>query len=205
MTSERPVPGEQIVPWQVTDLKQYVYCPRILYYHTCLPQVRPTTYKMQASAEAHTTAKDLERRRSLRAYGLAQGERHFDVYLTSERLGMRGEVDMVIETESRGRAEAVPVDYKLSKKTGEHFQLQLTAYAVMLEDAWGVPVKRGFLYLLPLRQAQEVRITARRRTALDEALAAMNAMLLKEKMPPPVRRQAKCVACEFRRFCNDVL
>lgn len=205
MMSERTVHGEQAVPWQVTDLKQYVYCPRILYYHACLPQVRPTTYKMQASVEAHATAKDLERRRSLWAYGLAQGERHFDVYLTSERLGIRGEVDMVIETETRGRPEAVPVDYKLSKKVSEHFQLQLTAYAVMLEEAWGVPVKRGFLYLLPLRQAQEVRITTRRRIALDKALTVMNAMLLKEQMPPPARQRTKCVACEFRRFCNDVL
>ena len=58
------------VPWRVTDLKQYVYCPRILYYHTCLPRVRPTTYKMEASIEAHALEPDRERRRSLRAWVL---------------------------------------------------------------------------------------------------------------------------------------
>jgi CRISPR-associated exonuclease Cas4 len=191
------------VPWRVTDLKQYVYCPRILYYHTCLPRVRPTTYKMQASVEQHDVAGKKERRRSLRVYGLTQGERHFNVQLISERLGMRGEVDLVIETEASAQPEAIPVDYKLSKRVGEHFRLQLAAYGVMLEDAWGVPVRRGFLYLLPLRKAREVRITTRLRTALDEALAGMNAMLLREWMPPATRRRARCVACEFRRFCND--
>jgi CRISPR-associated exonuclease Cas4 len=193
------------VPWRVTDLKQYVYCPRILYYHACLPRVRPTTFKMQAGIEAQAGAEGRERRRSLRTYGLEQGRRHFHVPLISERLGMRGEVDLVVETEVRGQPQAIPVDYKLSKKVGEHFRLQLAAYAVMLEDAWGVPAKRGFLYLIPLRRAQEVRITARQRTALDEALAVMNAMLLKEEMPPPTRSRAKCVSCEFRRFCNDVV
>lgn len=189
------------VPWRVSDLKQYVYCPRILFYHVCLPKVRPTTYKMEASIEAHVTTQEREKRRTLRAYSLEEGERHFNVGLISERLGMRGEVDMVIETE----AELIPVDYKLSTKIGEHFRLQLTAYAVMLEDAWGVPVKRGFFYLIPLRRAQEMRITARQRAKLDEALAVMNAALLHEEMPRPTRRRGKCVACEFRRFCNDVV
>jgi CRISPR-associated exonuclease Cas4 len=193
------------VPWRVTDLKQYVYCSRVLYYHACLPRVRPTTFKMEASADAHRSAEGQERRRSLRAYGLESGERHFNVSLVSERLGMRGEVDLVIETEAEGWREAIPVDYKLSSKAGAHFQLQLTAYAVMLEEAWGLPVQRGFLYLIPLRRAEEVRVTPRRRAALDEALAVMNGILLREEMPPAPRQRSRCVACEFRRFCNDVL
>jgi CRISPR-associated exonuclease Cas4 len=197
--------SEREVPWRVTDLKQYVYCPRILYYHTCLPRVRPTTYKMEASVEAHVAAAGRERRRSLQAYGLASGERHFAVSLVSERLGMRGEVDMVIETKSAGKQELIPVDYKLAAKAGEHFRLQLTAYAVMLEDGWGLPVKRGFFYFIPLRRAQQVCITARERTALDGALAVMGSMLTGEEMPPPTGHRARCVACEFRRFCNDVL
>jgi CRISPR-associated exonuclease Cas4 len=199
------VNGQTDLPWRVTDLKQWVYCARILYYHTCLPRVRPVTFKMAASIEVHAEVPEQERRRSLRAYGLAQGVRHFNVSLVSERLGMRGEVDLVIEAEGEGRAEAIPVDYKLSKKVADHFRLQLAAYAVMLEDAWGVAVRRGFLYLLPLRAAKEVRITPRLRTQLDDALAAMNATLLREWMPPPTRQRAKCVGCEFRRFCNDVV
>jgi CRISPR-associated exonuclease Cas4 len=199
------VDAEQELPWRVTDLKQYVYCPRILYFYTCLPRVRPITYKMEASVEAHAETESRERRRSLRSYGLEDGERHFNVALASERLGMRGEVELVIETETKGRREVIPVDYKLSQKGGQHFELQLTAYAVMLEDAWGVPVKRGFLYLIPLRRAQEVRISPGRRAALDDALAVMNGMLLKEQMPAATGQRGKCVACEFRRFCNDVL
>jgi CRISPR-associated exonuclease Cas4 len=199
--------GEASLPWRVSDLKQYLYCPRILYYQMCLPQVRPTTYKMEASVEAHEQASEREERRTLRAYGLEAGTRHFNVPLLSERLGLRGEVDLVIEIEGKGggRGEAIPVDYKLSNRVAEHFALQVTAYGVMLEEAWGVEVKRGFLYLMPLRRAEKVSLTRGRRTALEEALSVMNEMLYRETMPPAARERAKCVACEFRRFCNDVL
>lgn len=196
---------DERVPWRVTDLKQYVYCPRILYYHACLPRVRPVTFKMEASVEAHAAEEEREQRRSLAAYGLQRGERHFHVALVSERLGMSGEVDMVVETGEGKEREVIPIDYKLSTRAGEHFQLQLTAYAVMLEDAWGVPAKRGFLYYLPLRRAEEVRITGPKRTRLDEALRLMAAIVQKEEMPPATRQRTRCVACEFRRFCNDVM
>ena len=87
----------------------------------------------------------------------------------------------------------------------EETTLHTLATVIGKAHAWGLPVKQGFLYLIPLRRAEAVRITARQRAALDEALAVMRAMLLKEQMPPPTRQRAKCVSCEFRRFCNDVL
>lgn len=193
------------LPFQVTDLKQWAYCPRILYYRLCVPQVRPVTYKMTVGIEAGHTAESRERRRTLQAYGLSQGARQFNVPLASERWGLRGEVDMVIETEEGGAPEAIPVDYKLARRRGRHFQLQLAAYAVLLEEAWGVPVKRAFLYYIPLRRADCIRIDKRLRTRLDEALSGMRAMLHKEQMPPPTPQRRKCVSCEFRRFCNDVI
>ena len=202
--TDRDWSGEPNAPWQVSDLKQFAYCPRVVYFQTCLPRVRPTTYKMKASQEAHQVAEAQEERRTLRAYGLESGERHFNVPLVSERMGMRGQVDMVIETVRQGKREVIPVDYKLSTKTADHFRLQLTAYAVMLEEAWGEPVRRGFLYLIPLRRAEEVRFTARQRTALGDTLAEMNRILVGERMPEAPAQRAKCVACEFRRFCNDV-
>ena len=38
---------------RVSELRQYVYCPRIVYYSTCLPDVRPVTYTMEAGQRAH--------------------------------------------------------------------------------------------------------------------------------------------------------
>ena len=59
----------------VSDLRQYSYCPRIIYYRYCLPQIRPITYKMTAGQAAQESEEQREQRRSLRAYGLQSGER----------------------------------------------------------------------------------------------------------------------------------
>ena len=189
------------LPFKVTDLKQWVYCQRILYYQLCLPAVRPVTFKMQHGIEAGQAEEGREERRSLRAYGLSEGNREFNVPLASERLGLRGEADLVITTP----AEVMPVDYKFSTIDGPHFQMQVAAYALLLEDSRACTVRRGYLYLIPERRAEPVEINRRLRAKTLATLDTMRQMLTSEKMPPPTDSLRKCVACEFRRFCNDVL
>lgn len=190
-------------PVRVSDLKQWAYCPRVFYYQTCLPDVRPTTYKMNAGREAGQSEIGREERRSLRAYGVAAGEREFDVPVRSARLGLRGEVDMVITVaETR---EVIPVDYKLTRIAGEHFQLQVAVYGMMLEEMRGVQVARGFLYEIPLRRAEEIKIEKRLRAKALSAVEEMRRIVEREEMPAPVKNRHKCLACEFRRFCNDVV
>lgn len=192
----------------VTDLKQFAYCPRIIYYYHCLPQIRPITYKMQAGAEAQQDETYRELRRSLKPYKLKRGERWLDVRLESEALGLRGRVDLVINTDDNelGAEELIPVDYKLSRraKVGPHFKLQLCAYGLMLAEQQQRIVRRGFLYLIPLKRVVAVPFTTRLKADLKRALAAMHQIVDKEQMPPPVHQRGKCVNCEFRRFCNDV-
>jgi CRISPR-associated exonuclease Cas4 len=50
-----------------------------------------------------------------------------------------------------------------------------------------------------------VPIDRRLRAKTLAALDSMQQMLVSEKMPAPAANLRKCVACEFRRFCNDVL
>ncbi|MFW5941896.1 MAG: CRISPR-associated protein Cas4, partial [Chloroflexota bacterium] len=151
--------------FRVTDLKQYAYCPRILYYHTVLPLIRPVTYKMEAGISAHTLTERKERRRSLRPYGIEHGKRAFNLQLTSLALRLSGELDMLITTET----ELIPVDYKSTARDGPHFRLQLMAYGRLLEATHPesrLAVRRGFLYLIPERSAVEVRFTQRLRNRL---------------------------------------
>jgi CRISPR-associated exonuclease Cas4 len=185
----------------VSDFKQWVYCPRVWFYAHCLSDIRPTTASMAAGTQAGRDEEGREERRSLRPYGLAAGEREFGVRVRSAVLRLRGEVDMVITTPD----EVIPVDYKLSERAGDHFQLQLAAYGAMLEELRGKPVRRGFLYLIDARRAHEVAFTGRVRKLLENALAEMRFAMQHEAMPEPTKQRSKCVSCEFRRFCNDVL
>ena len=178
-----------------------------MYYHHCLPDVRPVTYKMEAGVEAGKSEEVREERRSLRPYRLRRGERHTDVYLSSERWGLRGRTDLVIDTDDNpsGEREMIPVDFKLSPgRMGLNLRLQLIGYGVMIEEQWGVPCRRGFVYFIPTRKAVEVPFTPDLQSRLEQALAGMRDIALKELMPPPTRHRARCEICEFRRFCNDI-
>jgi CRISPR-associated exonuclease Cas4 len=149
----------------------------------------------------HERTTELEERRSLRAYGLTEGIRHFDVMLTSQRLALRGRLDMIIET----AAEVIPVDYKNSEgRVGLNHKYQLTAYALLVEEAWRRPVRRGFIYLVPQKEAEEVRITSNMRGWVHRALREIRTMLAAEIVPPPTRVHPRCVDCEFRNLCPDV-
>jgi CRISPR-associated exonuclease Cas4 len=197
-----------VIPLEVTDLKQWTYCPRIVYYRYCLPDVRPLTYKMEAGMAAHGEESDREVRRSLRPYGLATGERFFNVHLRADDFQLRGRLDMVIAVPDRDSpdAELIPVEYKLSDRApGRHFKVQLAMYGLLLESAWQVPVRRGFIYLIPARKAVAIPITpALKRQALSQ-LAEIRTMVEREALPNPPASRRPCISCEFRRFCNDVV
>jgi len=193
---------------EVTDVKQYYYCPRIPFFRYCLPRIRPLTYGMQEGIQQHAEEPLREERRSLRAYGLTGGERVFDLPLRSAALGLVGRLDMAIRAPvpSTTPGEALVVDYKLTRgAVGLHFQAQLAAYALMLEEAWGTPVRRAFLYHLPLRRAEEVALTPALRRRVPLAVQAIHQLVRDERLPDPPSNKARCVTCEFRRFCNDAV
>ena len=184
----------------VTDLKNYIYCPRVPFYSTFLAR-RPTTFKMEAGRDRHEQVSELEERRSLRAYGVQEGEREFRVRLYSAELGVSGVLDMVIV---RGD-EAIPVEFKATTGTvGQNHLFQIGMYALLVEAQFGRPVRRGFIYLIPQKKAKEVAITDDLRRMVLNAVDELRTLLRIERKPEPTRYRARCVDCEFRRYCADL-
>ena len=193
---------------EVTDLKQWRYCARVVWYRYCLPDVRPITDLMHHGTLHHQDEAGREERRSLRPYGLTVGERHADLPLYSTRLGLRGRLDLAIATPDRvtPSAEAIVVDYKDSEQQlGPHVKLQLTAYALLLEEAWGLPVRTSWIYQIPLRRAERITISPTLRRQVTTTVETIQASIRGERMPEPPASRRQCVNCEFRRFCNDTV
>jgi CRISPR-associated exonuclease Cas4 len=195
---------DEEAPLMVTDLKQWVYCQRILYYLCCLPDVRPTTYLMEVGRQEGEMEETRELRRAFSRYGLENGRKQFRVRLSSARLGLRGVVDMVIWLDETQPPQVIPVDFKFSSTVGAHVQLQLMAYAMLLEETSRRPAPRGFIYQIPLRKAVEVPFSPALRKKLQKTLEEMHRVMTGESLPPPARKFSQCAVCEFRRFCNDV-
>src|SRR5947208_14653526 len=86
------------VTLRVTDIKQEIYCPRICYWNYLMPVEKRLPPKMEYGAADHALLAHLEARRTLRAYGVSEGSRRFHVRLTSERMGLTGVLDALLET-----------------------------------------------------------------------------------------------------------
>lgn len=193
----------------VTDLKQYVCCPRLVYYHYNLPAIRPLTYAMEVGTESHRQEEEREIRRSLKNYDIENGERLFRYTVHSERLGLKGIVDLVIITTQAtdtAQREAIVIEYKYSEqKAGPHFKLQLAAYALLIEEQLCIPVRHSFLYSIPQRSAEKIQLTTTLRRKVGTVTQEVQRMQSSEQMPPPTKAIRRCPTCEFRRFCNDVV
>lgn len=188
----------ETIPLVVSDIKNYMYCRRTVYFAHFLPGRRPTTYKMQEGKLSHQEVVELEERRSLRAYKLEDGQREFGVMLQSDRLGLSGLLDMVIVRHN----EAIPVEFKNSTGgLGMNHRYQLVGYALLVEERYDRPVRRGFVYFIPLKRAQEVVVTPNMRRYVTRLLREIREMLRGEVLPPATGQRGRCVDCEYRRYC----
>src|ERR1051325_3648497 len=86
-----------MIPLRVNDIKQYAYCPRVVFYQYCMPVNKKTTWKMEQGKIAEAQIDELEKRRKLREYRLAEGNRRFHVWVSSKRLGLSGRWDLWID------------------------------------------------------------------------------------------------------------
>lgn len=184
----------------ISLLKQYSYCPRVVYYETCTPGIRPHTYKMEAGSDAHERERSRAARRTLTAYQVSEGQRHFDVRIISPTLNMSGLIDEVVITPD----EAIVVDYKMTRWVGDNHLIQIGAYAMLVEELFQIPVYRGFIYLMNVRRFESVPIDEPLRNSVIDTLQSIQNIRINEYMPPPIDQPNKCASCEFRRFCNDI-
>ncbi len=186
---------------KVSDIKQYFYCPRVVYFYYVLPVSVKTTFKMDYGGEAHIRWEDLEKRRTFKRYGLAAGERFFGSFLKSERLGLVGKLDLHI----KAAGEYIPVEFKYTSGTvGLGHKYQLAAYAMLLEDTYNVSVKSGFIYLIVSKKIEEVFFLQDIRIQVKKIMSKIRKMVTDEEMPEANRIRSRCRDCEYLNFCGDV-
>jgi CRISPR-associated exonuclease Cas4 len=194
-----PAPG--LLPITVSDVRQHIYCPRIPYFRLGLrlPH-RYVTGGMQEGILEHQRTADLEHRRTLRAYGLADGERCFDVQMQAPQLALSGRMDLVIRREH----EVIPVEFKNTRTgIGLNHRYQLAAYTLLAEAHFQTPARRTFVYFIPLKEARQQEIRPAMRAYARRAMNEIRQAVRAERMPPGTRVLGRCRVCEFLPYCND--
>lgn len=185
----------------VTDLKQWAYCPRIVYYRQTMGGAQRPSYKMEEGKRAQGMFEVLELRRSLKRFGFGRARRSLNVWLEDKELGVAGKVDMLLE----GEHAAVVVDFKLTAgEPRENHKLQLAGYAVLAERVLQLPVRVGFFYRIPDSRLFSLPITTELRERVAHAIQAIRDMRTKQWCPDPTPFRQRCIECEYVNFCGDV-
>ena len=185
----------------VNLIRQWCYCPRVVYYMELMRMSVHRPVWVKQGEDFHQLEEKLWQRRNLSCFDLQQGKKHYRLAMQSEKLGLHGIADLVIETN-----EAVyPVEFKLSasnKKRGD--VLQLIAYGMLARQHFQKPVSVAFLvgrgrllYKIAVNEAQCQQVMT--------VTQHICRMLEKARKPETSASLVQCGACEYVNFCNDRL
>ncbi|KEF34475.1 CRISPR-associated protein Cas4 [Deinococcus sp. RL] len=185
-----------------TELRQHHYCPRVVFFERCTPVRRRETVLMTYGREKHQAELLKERRRTFSRYELTEGERRYDLRLTSPALGLTGELDLLIVDGTR----AFPVEFKhTSRPPDPGHKLQLCAYALLVEAELNLTCPHGYWHSSRTRQTHTIPFDTRLRNRTRAAIATVRGFIQAEQCPPPTAQPVKCLECELRNFCGDTL
>ena len=149
----------QMIP--VRALNQVTYCPR-LYYLQYVDAVMPTNEHVEGGLFDHRRVDDAELANKTRKEGDANRSR--GVHLSSETLGISGILDVMEEKDGGScpvetKHGSAPRDDDGRPTTWDNDAVQLCGQALLMEEAFGKPVERGFQFYAGSRERVEVRFT----------------------------------------------
>ena len=185
----------------VNLIRQWCYCPRIVYYMELTDISFHHPAWVGQGEDFHRQEKKLWSRRNLSRFNLKDGKIFHDLEMHDSELGLHGIVDMAIETDEAAYA----VEFKLSasnRKRGD--QLQLVAYAMLLEKHFAKPSLVGFLAGKG-KVLHTVYIDPGKCQSVMEVANQIRRMLQRGLKPESSATVAQCCACEYVNLCNDRL
>ena len=186
---------------RVSDLRQWEYCQRVVYYRYVLPVPYRESYKMKRARCVEEAERALEARRTARRYGLQKVKKSFDVWLESKDLGLVGKMDLLLESER----EAWPVEIKdTAGGVRSNHVTQLAAYALLVERCLKKTCRSGFVYLTQQRRAQQVELGEEIKQKARDGIEEISLMIVQQDLPEATKVRGRCRDCEYRNYCGDI-
>lgn len=186
--------------WSVSDLLNHLYCARITWWWHVMGIPQRGTPKTRRGQEAHDKWSMREVRRRYEGQDLSSRRKRMGLTLTSDRLGLRGRLDALVEDDGR----LVPWDEKNTVSPSEPWpgqRLQMAAYALLIEDCFpGECVEYGIIEYLVDGQRITVQIDDALRLQVSQTLDDLNRVRRTEELParaPPSR----CRDCVYAKVC----
>lgn len=191
----------------VTDIKHYVYCPRIVYFEKVLHAKPVLGSQQEESREEHMeyVKKELRRKDAIHySPEFIDAEKLLFTSLSSDRLKLRGIIDCIIKT---AEGEYLPVDYKnMESNKGKIWmdhKYQLTAYALLVEESYETVVRRGFITYMPEELTIALKIPPTIKIHVRRILSHINEIITREELPLRRISGRRCTGgCGYKQVCQ---
>jgi CRISPR-associated protein Cas1 len=199
------MPSATADPIPVRALNQVTYCPR-LYYLQYVDCVVPVNEHVEGGLFDHRRVDSPElanKTRTDRGTATSRG-----VALSSESLGISGVLD-VIEEKGGDRYPvetkhgSAPHDDDGNPTVWENDAVQLCAQAMLMEEAFGQPVTRGFQFHVGSRERVAVEFTESLRRKTREAIGLCRELEVLDSPPAPLPAELRhrCFGCSLASVC----
>jgi CRISPR-associated exonuclease Cas4 len=183
-------------------IKQYHYCPRVVYFQMVQGVKERTTAYMEEGKEAQEKEEFKDRRRKtlFAERKMEVLESWHNLHLISEKLGMEGVVDLLVRTPD-GYIVVERKNARLRGRPPPSHVYQAVAYAMLVEENMGVIVRK--IVLRYVNAAHEITLTEQMRRHVVWTLNQIRKIVEKEILPP-FRRRKQCPSCGYRWICLEV-
>ncbi|XRO74657.1 CRISPR-associated protein Cas4 [Methanocaldococcus sp. 28A] len=187
----------------VSDVVEYMYCPRFVYFERVLgiPQHEEKREKVLIGRNIHDLKEKINKnyiRKSINAKA-----KFLNVYLSSKKYRIVGIVDEVLELENGSYA---PLDYKFAEYKNRLFKThkyQSILYGLLIKENFGVEVNRGFVVYV--RSGNLVKKINFKQKDFEDAVRFIDLIfdiIENEKFPMNIKvNKRKCIDCCYRNIC----
>jgi CRISPR-associated exonuclease Cas4 len=190
--------SEEVPFITVVDVRDYAYCPRVVYFTRVLHLRERVTEAMEYGREEHEEPPLAPLVPRLKPAKIIRG-----VELTSRRLRLTGKVDMIVVTK---HGEYVPVEVKWSEpragRPRRQHRAQLAAYALLIEDEFSTTVKRAIIYYSRAGKLMEVALTDHDKRQVKEFVDRIYEVIRSEEVPEVRQDEKQCRDCGYRMYCK---
>lgn len=126
-----------------------------------------------------------------------------EFYVESEKLGLKGIIDNIEKYEDI----LIPIELKTGSAPREGVwpghQLQLGAYLLMLSEAAGKDIDKGYIRYLDISENRPIVMNPFLKMKIEELVKKVNDCLSGRELPDFCGSENKCKSCGLRNICYD--
>ena len=182
-----------------TDLMNYSYCPRIIYYVHVLRDPQFTTNKEFKGREKEITYRvNAKRTKVIKELPILPKE--FKVHLVSEELGIKTIADSIIINKEKN--EAYPLQIKFSYRPTVLYETQknqLFMEALLIERQLKYKVSFGFIKFL--KSNDIVKVNTKNKEIILLVFEKIRDIIENEAFPEPTKYLKRCIDCCYKQRC----